>query len=662
MWRGRLGAAPQTSQPDDLLLRHLAETMGDGVWGFEFLPVVTFNFFFDIHPSSEATATSVKGTLNASQGKCSDKPHVKRNAERDVRRLFENSGLSLPVPIQEIEHECGLPDLQPLRSFHIRPTDWVKHWMDSCPELLGGCAGPANQNFEAFWKLYEMEHPQHEVFSAHKGDLSRVVPLFIHGDEGRSVKKTGYLVVSVESPLGSHKDPRIPAGCSCSSFMASRPDLPKYGTDSNLVDGAYQSVGRKQLTNFKGHSYLSRWLIFGLGGWVYKKHRHVADRLFEELTADMQRLFQQGVLLENGQRVFGALVGIKGDLDFHAKYMNLTRCYSHLGSKNKIEICHSCRAGHQLFPFEDYSETPAWVPTMFYSRPWDRQSPPALGQMNFDLHRPELAIAWDPFHVVKVGVARDVIGGTLIFLLRKGFFDDDGDSKNIVDRFSRAHSVFTLWCKAERESPGLRSFTKAFFNMQNLMSAPWCSSKASDTRLLLRWLVWYLRLNIANPRIVGHHQLLQHMLEVCQSTLDINILHHHGLWLERVCAHRLYCCIMTCLRGYAYLGVVAIQHRIRSFIQKPKLHALHHIAYKLRVQLLKGSTLIMSPQAHACDVNEDFIGRISRLSRRVGFRLCDKRVCERYFLKIAALLKDRKKDGLKGQLAFSKPKRKLKRG
>ena len=332
------------------------------------------------------------------------------------------------------------------------------------------------------------------------------------------------------------------------------------------------------------------------------------------------------------------------------------------GVQNKIEICHSCRAGHQLFPFEDYSETPAWVPTMFYSRPWDRQSPPALGQMNFDLHRPELAIAWDPFHVVKVGVARDVIGGTLIFLLRKGFFDDDGDSKNIVDRFSRAHSVFTLWCKAERESPGLRSFTKAFFNMQNLMSAPWCSSKASDTRLLLRWLVWYLRLNIANPRIVGHHQLLQHMLEVCQSTLDINILHHHGLWLERVCAHRLYCCIMTCLRGYAYLGVVAIQHRIRSFIQKPKLHALHHIAYKLRVQLLKGSTLIMSPQAHACDVNEDFIGRISRLSRRVGFRLCDKRVCERYFLKIAALLKDRKKDGLKGQLAFSKPKRKLKRG
>ena len=68
---------------------------------------------------------------------------------------------------------------------------------------------------------------------------------------------------------------------------------------------------------------------------------------------------------------------------------------------------------------------------MLTARPWNTQQPPALSQINFDPARPELAIGHDAFHVVKVGVGRDVIGGALIYLLRKGFFDHAGDSTNI---------------------------------------------------------------------------------------------------------------------------------------------------------------------------------------------------------------------------------------
>ena len=39
---------------------------------------------------------------------------------------------------------------------------------------------------------------------------------------------------------------------------------------------------------------------------------------------------------------------------------------------------------------------------------------------------------------------------------------------------------------------------------------------------------------------------------------------------------------------------------------------------------------------------KDFVGRISRLSRRVDVRTCDKQVFERYFLKVKALLRRRK--------------------
>lgn len=389
---------------------------------------------------------------------------------------------------------------------------------------------------------------------------------------------------------------------------------------------------------------------------MYKKHRHVVTTLMQQLATDMRLLFEQGITLESGERIFGACVAIKGDLDFFQKYMELTRSYSSLGVKNKYEICHLCRAGCEQYPFEDYAEDPRWVESMLCSRPWDVQNPPPLSEIPCDRGNPEAIIAHDVFHIVKVGVGRDVIGGVLIFLLRKGFFDHPGSTKNIDDRFERSYSVFSMWCQAERHTPGLQSFTKSFFNMKNMMSAPWASSKASDTRLLLKWLVWFLRLNLKSPSVSGFDQHLKHMLEVCESTLDINLTHHHGLWLERACAQRLYTSMMTCLRGYAYLGTAAIRYGIRSFIQKPKQHALHHVAHKLKKQLLKGATLVCSPQTFACDVNEDFIGRISRLSRRVGFRLCDLRVSQRYCLKIAALLRKKKRPGLHGKLAFSKAK------
>lgn len=99
---------------------------------------------------------------------------------------------------------------------------------------------------------------------------------------------------------------------------------------------------------------------------------------------------------------------------------------------------------------------------------------------------------------------------------------------------------------------------------------------------------------------------------------------------------------MTLLRGYALLGQKALTLKIRAFIQKPKCHGVHHIAVSLKRQLKLGVPLVLSPQAFACEICEDFLGRISRLSRRVGFRLCHLRVIQRYFLKVSALIRKRK--------------------
>jgi hypothetical protein len=117
----------------------------------------------------------VKRCVDAAQGKPAEDPGtVHRHAERDFQKLFTEMGLSIPIPIQSFEHHIVDPDAKQVTTYHIRPQDWVKHWLDSCPELLGGCNGSPAQNFESFWRMYEFQHPGHEVYNAHRNNLKNV--------------------------------------------------------------------------------------------------------------------------------------------------------------------------------------------------------------------------------------------------------------------------------------------------------------------------------------------------------------------------------------------------------------------------------------------------------------------------------------------------------
>ena len=637
-----------TSAPESLL-QHLAETMGDGV-SHSISEVCLANPVFQIVVKivkpcrlAQATAVSAKKALLSI-----DKPDKDPvNAERDCEKLWKRKGYTIPIEVQWLDHQDAESETTLLRTCHVKPQDWIKHWMETDPHVLCGCHNDPESNLSAFWELFKMVHSDHVVFQHHGSRLNRTIPLCIHGDEGRAVKRTNFLVSSLESPLGSTADLRVSRGCDCEAQLAKRPSIPTYDPDMPppALDPDVLRVASQQLTNFKGHSYVSRMLIFGIGGWVYKKHPHIIDTLYEELKVNMSDLFYNGVKLDNGTVFYGACVGIKGDMDYHAKIFKLERSYSHVGTKNELDICHLCHAGRPGCKFEDFSESPVWLPTALQTRPWDLNDPPSLVMLPCDQAAPERILQNDVFHMLKLGVGRDIVGGVLVILLRLKFFDYEGSSVNLPDRFVRAHSYFAMWAKATNHSPGLRSFSKAYFCMKTLISAPWSNSKASDTVLLLKWLVFTLNYQLQHPAVPGHEKLLKEMRQVCQAALDISLTTSHGLWLKRPCARLLYANLMTMLRGYSVLAQRSLALRIRAFIQKPKGHGLHHIAVDLRRQLLAGSPLILSPQCYACDVNEDFVGRISKLSRQLGFRGLHIRVIQRYFLKVAAL--HRKRQNLK---------------
>ena len=97
---------------------------------------------------------------------------------------------------------------------------------------------------------------------------------------------------------------------------------------------------------------------------------------------------------------------------------------------------------------------------------------------------------------MEVGLGRDLAGSGVITFCRIGMFDFPGCSKDLDGRLIYAHGSFKLWAMANHRSPGLQSFSKAFFVMKSYADSPWSNSKGADTVLLIQWLHWLVSLNL----------------------------------------------------------------------------------------------------------------------------------------------------------------------
>jgi hypothetical protein len=83
------------------------------------------------------------------------------------------------------------------------------------------------------------------------------------------------------------------------------------------------------------------------------------------------------------------------------------------------------------------------------------------------------------------------------------------------------------------------------------------------------------------------------------------------------------------LRRYRDLCKISHGEGRTLFVLQPKFHAYHH----LMIYLLEGSSrgAVLNPLCYATQPSEDFVGRPSRLSRRVtSQRPCADRVIDRY--------------------------------
>eukprot|EP00438_Fugacium_kawagutii_P002514 Skav233516 [mRNA] locus=scaffold6977:20238:21350:- [translate_table: standard] len=356
--------------------------------------------------------------------------------------------------------------------------------------------------------------------------------------------------------------------------------------------------------------------------------------MLDLIAKDLKRLHFEGIQLEH-HLITPVCLGQKADIKFHAYVTNFSRWYTRMGRIVDAEYCHECLAGRSGLPAEDISERPSWERTIFKSRPW--RTEPVLSQVPFDRSQPEKFYRRDPFHTLKMGIYRHITASILAVCILWGYLDDpeSPDGNSIPIRIQRAHGHFRLWASTFRKSPALRSFSKALMSWPNLMTSPWFNTKGSDVMLLVKWLHVFVGELLLSPKDPSHIPVMEVMRSVLKAAKDsYDLMVSHPLLLERECAIQLYEQVSTMLNGYAWLARWCLDNGMVAFAMVYKIHAWKHEALELFNALKnKTATTFINPLIHSCELNEDVIGRLSRLSRRVDSRLMEKRCLELFLVK-----------------------------
>ena len=242
-----------------------------------------------------------------------------------------------------------------------------------------------------------------------------------------------------------------------------------------------------------------------------------------------------------------------------------------------------------------------------------------------------------------MGLFRHAAASTLAMLILWGYLHDmdSPDGNGIPVLIRRAYGHFKLWAATFKKTPALRSFSKSLMSWPDLATSPWFNTKGSDCMLLVRWLDTYVGQILIQPQKPEHVQVLKIMRAMLQAADSaFSLMTTHRLLLPRRCAVHLYEKMTGILNGYNWLANYCLNNGVTAYAMVYKVHAWKHEAYEL-FQALKDprASHFFNPFIHSCEINEDCVGRVSRLSRRVDSRVMERRCLELFYVKCLFLHK-----------------------
>ena len=552
------------------------------------------------------------------------------HAERDLLALFRSQGMTLPL---KITHYL----LGGVWLAHLKVRAWWTYLLKSRSELvLGGFRRTQPESelaMKCFWENLRGVMADHRVFQTHSDRLQTCVPFFLFLDEGVGLRKSGVLVVSLQSVLGTS---------TVETFMAAQ----KRGRELDAAS-LQLLMTEAQRHNASGSTYNSRYLYTVLPKKVYKKN-DLLDSMLDKLASECIELMGEGVHA-GSQKFYPVCLGLKGDAPMLARVGNLTRSFSHMGQDKGC--CFECLAGERGFNFEDVRLSPNWEPSLYSRRPYVQASP--LLRIPSQLV-PEKFYKRDPFHTFKQSIGCSFLSSSIVVLCELGYFP--GESEAVQAVLTRAYEDFAYWTKKEwsgRTMQSLKNFTKDLFHWPRKEAFPAGRFKGGDCMLMLRWLQHGIlngflvqgsdplsrpnRNLVRNPLEDWHGPFLQHMLDACQAALMFfHTMHRSGIWLSRAATREMGLNAAKFNQSFSALAGLCHSRSMPRFHLVPALHAFHHFYMDTKKQLAirPRVKVTMSPAVANCEADEDFVGKVARLSRKVHARSTNQRTLERYLVKM----------------------------
>ncbi|CAE7579004.1 unnamed protein product [Symbiodinium sp. CCMP2456] len=488
-------------------------------------------------------------------------------------------------------------------------------WLD--PYEMVSCLARDNKliflhggnNLLEWWRRFAKVEPGHRVFAAAaRGEISlqRTIPFFSHGDEGRGKKKKGILIWSLHGCVG-------------------------FGTRQfRAMHSEVEQCNRMGL-NMSG-SMSSRFLHVAVPKSVYGKNAELVwDAIGCNIATSYKRLEEKGFLDADGKQYHAVCVGLTGDNPFLSKIGHLERSFARVAKKSGDDVSHGicwrCLAGTANIPFENLNFNPEWSFTEDEALPWS-QLPPFLEGLGFEKNDSKAPrfLEFDIWHNFHGGTGKHIAASTVAELL------PNLDVGSIDFKFGILAEAYEAWRKKSKLTLHIGHLDRELFGMeQGYQVLPvGCWSKFDDTRIMLCFLEDFLR----DRALYVPTEITEEALTcIAAANRAFRLSYQGGYWLTPDEATSIGRSGFQCLHSYAKLAFMTLKESRARYPMMPKIHYLHH-CWRDCLLSAQTSAWIRSPLATSVQMDEDFVGHTSRLSRRVGSRQLMLRTLQRYLVSV----------------------------
>lgn len=523
------------------------------------------------------------------------------NSERDTHKVIEKQKSKLDIPISRMQiKQESLP--------WIDPRDWLK-WIlrkGLWPMLSGAPRNNyrlAGDLWTEFWRRVQILQPHFALFEMDGIDLSTTACFLIHGDEGRSLKRQGIMITSLQSAIGC-------------------------GFDQKRYARAVTENDIPLKVNYTGHSFTHRFITSTIPKSVYEDDPEMFHLAMDQLAISLQSLLVDGIVDAVTKKTYRiAILACKGDAPYLAKLGRFYRSHS-TGIKRGEEkrppkgVCHRCLAGTNGFPAEELTSwSPAWVMTRGIRNPWLR-TPCVIERLVHDVSDPSSFFQSDIWHIVHLGFGRSWVASVVQVLL------EVVPGTNLDAKWKYLTQDYQRWCRLHRKQCHISSITPYLMSYNDRTGAMGNWHKGSLTTNFFGWLTALISsLPEDQAQLLGRcKQATTCMNQIfsCLFKADAFLSAEQSMYVSN--------------RGLAFLQTyTAMANRMYSlgkpwlFALYPKLHAYHEIMLTLRQQA-QDCGMSYNPIMFCCQMDEDIVGRASRLSRRVNLRRVMDRTLGRYLI------------------------------